>query len=76
MEQLVAALKKSLAEDIQTLPWMTEDTKKQAEAKLDAFRQKIGYPDKWRDYSSIKIDRTDLIGNLDHVASLRVSTTN
>ena len=69
MEKLVAALKKSLAEDIQTLPWMTDATKKQAEAKLELFRQKIGYPDKWKDYSSIKIDRTDLIGNLDHVAT-------
>ncbi len=69
MEKLVAALKKSLAEDIQTLPWMTDATKKQAEAKLELFRQKIGYPDKWKDYSTIKIDRTDLIGNLDHVAT-------
>ncbi len=57
MEKLVAALKKSLADDIQTLPWMTDATKQQAEAKLELFRQKIGYPDKWRDYSSIKIDR-------------------
>ena len=48
---------------------MTEATKQQAEAKLELFRQKIGYPDKWKDYSSIKIDRTDLIGNLDHVAT-------
>jgi putative endopeptidase len=69
MEKLVAALKTSLAEDIQTLPWMTEATKKQAEAKLELFRQKIGYPDTWKDYSSIKIDRTDLIRNLDHVAT-------
>ena len=69
MEKLVAALKTSLAADIQTLPWMTDATKKQAEAKLELFRQKIGYPDKWKDYSSIKIDRTDLIGNLDHVST-------
>ncbi len=69
MEQLVAALKKSLAADIQTLPWMTDATKQQAEAKLELFRQKIGYPENWKDYSSIKIDRTDLIGNLDHVAT-------
>jgi putative endopeptidase len=69
MEQLVAALKKSLADDIQTLPWMTDATKKQAEAKLELFRQKIGYPDKWKDYSSIEVDRSDLIGNLDHVAT-------
>ncbi len=64
MEQLVAALKKALAEDIQQLPWMTDDTKKQAEAKLDDFRQKIGYPDKWRDYSKMKVTRTDFIADL------------
>ncbi len=64
MEKLVAALDKALAEDIQALPWMTDDTKKQAEAKLAAFRNKIGYPDKWRDYSTLKISATDLTGNL------------
>jgi putative endopeptidase len=64
MEKLVAALEKALNEDIQSLPWMTPDTKKQAEAKLAAFRQNIGYPEKWRDYSSLEIKRDDLIGNL------------
>jgi putative endopeptidase len=68
-EQLVAALKKALAEDIQALPWMSEETKKAAEAKLELFRQKIGYPEKWKDYSSIKIDRDDLISNLDHTGA-------
>ncbi len=67
MEKLVASLEKSLADDIKTLPWMTDDTKKAAEEKLAMFRQKIGYPDKWKDYSSVKVDRTDLIGNLHHV---------
>jgi putative endopeptidase len=66
MEQLVAALKTALAADIQALPWMTADTKKQAEAKLDAFRQKIGYPDKWRDYSKFEVTRTNFIEDLDH----------
>jgi len=64
MEKLVAALRKALAEDIQSLPWMTADTRKQAEAKLDAFRQKIGYPEKWRDYSKLEVKRDDLLGNL------------
>ncbi len=68
MEQLVAALKKALAADIQALPWMTDDTKKQAEAKLDAFRQKIGYPEKWRDYSSFDVTRNDFVEDLDHSA--------
>src|SRR5271170_1818815 len=69
MEKLVAALKKALADDIQTLPWMSDATKKEAEAKLELFRQKIGYPDKWKDYSSIQISRDDLIANLDHAAA-------
>ena len=63
MDKLVAALEKSLGDDIGTLPWMTDATKKAAEEKLAMIRNKIGYPEKWRDYSSVKVDRTDLIGN-------------
>jgi putative endopeptidase len=68
MDKLVAALEKSLGDDIKTLPWMSDATKKAAEEKLAMIRNKIGYPEKWRDYSSIKVDRTDLIGNLHHHA--------
>jgi putative endopeptidase len=64
MEKLVDALDKALGQDIQSLPWMSDATKKQAELKLSEFRRKIGYPEKWRDYSSLRVDRTDLIGNL------------
>lgn len=64
MDKLVAALEKSLGDDIKALPWMSDATKKAAEEKLALIRNKIGYPEKWRDYSSIKVDRTDLIGNL------------
>ena len=63
MLKMVDALEKSLDQDIRTLPWMTEETKKQAKVKLDAIRNKIGYPDVWRDYSSLKIVRGDLVGN-------------
>ncbi len=63
MDKLVAALEKSLGDDIKTLPWMSDDTKKAAEEKLAMIRNKIGYPEKWRDYSSVKVDRNDLIGN-------------
>jgi predicted metalloendopeptidase len=42
---------------------MTEETKKQAKLKLDAIRNKIGYPDQWRDYSSVQVVRGDLVGN-------------
>jgi putative endopeptidase len=64
MDRLVAALDKSLAEDIKTLPWMSDDTKKTAEEKLALYRNKIGYPEKWRDYSALTVVRDDLIGNV------------
>jgi putative endopeptidase len=63
MLNLVDALEKSLDQDIRDLAWMSDDTKKQAKIKLNAIRNKIGYPEKWRDYSSLKIERGDLIGN-------------
>ena len=65
MLKMVDALEKSLDEDIQGLSWMGDDTKKQAKTKLEAIRNKIGYPDKWRDYSSIVIKRDDLLGNIE-----------
>ncbi len=69
MDKLVAALEKSLGDDIKTLPWMTDATKKAAEEKLNLIRNKIGYPEHWRDYSSIIVKRDDLIGNI-HRASI------
>ena len=64
MLKMVDALEKSLDDDIQTVPWMSEETKKQAKIKLSAIRNKIGYPDKYRDYSSVVIERGDLLGNI------------
>jgi putative endopeptidase len=64
MLKMVDALEKSLAEDIQDLSWMSEETKKQAMVKLEAIRNKIGYPDKYRDYSSVVIKPDDLLGNI------------
>jgi len=64
MDKLVAALEKSLGDDIKTLPWMSDATKKEAEEKLSMIRNKIGYPEHWRDYSAFKVKRDDLIGNV------------
>ena len=64
MDQLVAALDKALADDIKTLPWMSDETKKAAEAKLALYRNKIGYPEKWRDYSALVVKRDDPLGNM------------
>jgi predicted metalloendopeptidase len=61
--KMVKALEEALRQDITTLPWMTEATKKQALIKLDAIANKIGYPSKWRDYSTLKIVRGDALGN-------------
>ena len=61
--KMVQALEKALSEDIQASPWMGDATKKQAQVKLAAISNRIGYPDKWRDYSRLKIVRGDIIGN-------------
>jgi putative endopeptidase len=64
MLKMVDALEASLAADVTELSWMSDETKKQAKVKLDAIRNKIGYPDKYRDYSSVVIKRDDLLGNV------------
>lgn len=56
MVHLVENLRTSLANHIKSLKWMSESTKKEALVKLDAMHLKIGYPDKWKDYSAIDID--------------------
>ena len=61
--EMVRDLESALRKDITALPWMTEATKQQALVKLDAIANKIGYPDKWRDYSALKIARGDAMGN-------------
>ena len=60
VQNLLAAYKQSIA----TLDWMSPQTRQQALAKLAQFTPKLGYPDKWRDYSSLRIERGDLIGNV------------
>jgi putative endopeptidase len=64
MKELVNNLIVALREDIPTLDWMSEPTRQAAISKLNAFGVKIGYPDKWRDYSTLKIERTSFRDNL------------
>jgi putative endopeptidase len=64
MVEMVNNLAGALGSDIKGLDWMSDATKKQALAKLDAFTRKIGYPDKWRDYSSLSVDRGPYTQNL------------
>src|SRR6266576_188716 len=61
--RMVQALEKALGSDIQDLSWMGPETKKQALVKLAAITNRIGYSDKWRDYTSLKIVRGDALGN-------------
>jgi putative endopeptidase len=70
--QMVNALEKALGEDIQDLSWMSPATKQQALVKLHAITNKIGYPNKWRDYSSLVIERDDALGNDDRAAAFEV----
>ena len=63
MTGMVKNLLKAYAESIKKLDWMSENTKKEALAKVDKFMIKIGYPDKWRDYSALKVAKNDLFGN-------------
>ena len=61
--KMVRELEASMEADIQSLSWMTDATKKQAIAKLHTVANKIGYPDKWRDYGGLSIVRGDALGN-------------
>jgi putative endopeptidase len=63
-QALVANLLKAYEQDILTLDWMGDATKQKALDKIHAFTPKIGYPDKWRDYSALEIARDDLIGDI------------
>lgn len=63
MAALVENLRTAYAQRIRALPWMTEETKLVALEKLAAFRPKIGYPDRWRDYTGLEVVPTDAFGN-------------
>jgi putative endopeptidase len=69
MDELVQYLIAAYKDSIENLTWMSDETKKKALVKLTKFTPKIGYPTKWKDYSSIKINRDDLISNVKNVTS-------
>jgi endothelin-converting enzyme/putative endopeptidase len=64
MDDLVANLLAAYRQSISRLDWMTEETKQRAYEKLDTFRPKIAYPEKFRDYSTLRVTRDDLLGNV------------
>jgi predicted metalloendopeptidase len=64
MDELVENLRAAFKDGIDNLSWMGEATKAEAQDKLAKFNPKIGYPDKWTDYSALSVDRDDLIGTV------------
>jgi putative endopeptidase len=69
MDRLVEWLIEAYRVDIEALDWMSPETKQRALAKLEKFTPKVGYPDTWRDYSSLTIDRNDLLGSVRRAAA-------
>jgi putative endopeptidase len=67
--RIVKAIEAALDQDITTLTWMTTETKKQGSIKLHAILDKIGYPDKWRDYSSVEIKPDAYLENVHHATA-------
>jgi putative endopeptidase len=63
-ERMVKQIRDAMAVRIEQSPWMGPETKKQALVKLQAMRDKVGYPDKWRDYSALEVRRDDFAGNV------------
>lgn len=70
--QMARGIEAAMREDIERLDWMSAPTKKRALEKLDAIANKIGYPDQWRDYSSIRIARDDHYGNVARATQFEV----
>jgi putative endopeptidase len=73
MDVLVGNLIEAYRQSIQSLEWMTDATKARALEKLEKFTPKVGYPVKWRDYSSLVITRDDLIGNVRNIAEFELA---
>jgi putative endopeptidase len=69
MDELVGNLVEAYRRSIRSLDWMSEQTRNRALDKLEKFTPKIGYPVKWRDYSSLEVDPGDLIGNVHRAAA-------
>ncbi len=72
MEELVVNLIETYGEAIQELRWMTEETKARAQEKRKKFTYKIGYPETFRDYSKLRIDPGDLVGNVKRANELEL----
>ena len=72
MVELVGHLVEAFRQSLATRPWLGDDTRREALDKLEAFTPKIGYPDRWRDYSSLEIVPDDLLGNVRRAVAFEV----
>ena len=64
MLEMVEGIKAAMKQDIRAASWMSKETKRAAEVKLNIVVDRIGYPDTWRDYSTLRVSRDDALGNL------------
>jgi len=69
---MVNRIEEAMRQRIEQLDWMSPETKKQALAKLEGIRNKIGYPNKWRDYSSIKLTQGDFAGDIERAGAFEL----
>ena len=69
---LVRQIEQAMETDLKTVEWMNPATREQALKKLAAVRSKIGYPEKWRDYSALVVRRDDALGNFDRAAEFEI----
>jgi endothelin-converting enzyme/putative endopeptidase len=69
MDEMIHYIRDSMQDHLQQLDWMDEATRKEALTKLASFGVQIGYPEKWRDVSTVKIAKDDLVGNIHQIAA-------
>ena len=72
MVELVANLVEAFRRSLSEVPWMGDDTRREALAKLGQFTPKIGYPERWRDYSALEVRADDLLGNVRRAVAFEV----
>ncbi len=73
--KMVEDIKNAMRQDIDSLPWMSGETKKAAMGKLEKVEDRIGYPDTWRDYSSLRVEKDDALGNLQRAIAFQRART-
>jgi endothelin-converting enzyme/putative endopeptidase len=72
---MVEGIREAMRRDIEDAPWMSAETKRAAYAKLETVVDRIGYPEKWRDYSTVSVARTDALGNRERATTFERKRT-